>query len=137
VRVAAVSAQNGPEFVFNDCRVDKLRLERLESDALKFGYRVTAKPALNAQFGDLVARFGHTAMVEIRGESPNAQTDLPFNSVGAGENGTSSIGTPEQERERAAKREREIALQIENERNADEKPAGRRRKATGDGAAAH
>jgi hypothetical protein len=35
VRLAAVSAQNGPEFTFNDCRVDKLKLAKLESDALQ------------------------------------------------------------------------------------------------------
>lgn len=135
VRLAAVSAQNGPEFTFPGCRIDKLKLGRMESDALKFSYRVTAKPALNGQFGQLVERFGHTAMFELRGESPSAQTDLPLNSVGKNDNGTSSIGTPEQERDRANKREREIALEIENDRNADEKPAGRQRKAAAAGAA--
>jgi hypothetical protein len=111
VRLAAVSAQNGPEFTFSDCRIDKLKLERLESDALQCSYRVTAKPALNSLFGELVARFGHTAMVELRGESPNAQTDLPLNTVGKNESARPSIGTPEQERERARIRDREIAAQ--------------------------
>lgn len=128
VRLAAVSVQNGPEFVFNACRVDKIKLGRLESDALHLRYRVTAKPALNAHFGELVARFGHTAMIELRGDSPNAQADLPLNQVGAGEKGTSSIGSPEQERDRAAKRERKIAQDIENDRAGDEKPARGRRK---------
>jgi hypothetical protein len=133
VRLAAVSAANGPEFTFNDCRIDKLKLGRLESDALQCSYRVTAKPALNGHFGELVARFGHTAMIELRSESPNAQADLPLNGVGKYENGTSSIGTPEQERERAHENERKIARQIEEE--SDDKPKrGRPRKDTSAGA---
>lgn len=126
VRVAAVSAQNGPEFTFDGCRVDKLKFGRLESEALAFSYRVTAKPALNGQFGELVARFGHTAMIELRGESPSAQADLPLNSAGAGERATSSIGTPEQERERAQEREREIARDLESQHNGDSRPKGRK-----------
>lgn len=114
VRLAAVSVQNGPEFTFNDCRIDKLKFARLESESLSCSYRVTAKPALNGQFGELVARFGHTAMIELRGESPNAQGDLPLNSVGKGERGASSIGTPEEERDRAHAREREIAGRLED-----------------------
>jgi hypothetical protein len=47
-------------------------------------------------------------MIELRGESPNAQADLPLNSVGNGERGISSIGTPAEEREKAHAREREI-----------------------------
>lgn len=113
VRLAAVSVQNGPEFTFNDCRIDKLKFGRLESESLACSYRVTAKPALNGQFGELVARFGHTAMIELRGESPNAQGDLPLNSVGESERGTSSIGTPEEERESAHARQREIAQRLE------------------------
>jgi hypothetical protein len=135
VRLAAVSAQNGPEFTFNGCRIDKVKLARLESDALQCSYRVTAKPALNGKFGELVERLGHTAMIELRADSPNAQTDLPLNKAGAKERGTSSIGTPEQERERAAKREREITRQIEDDRNGEDKPKrGRPRKATPAGA---
>jgi hypothetical protein len=113
VRLAAVSAQNGPEFTFSDCRIDKLKLGRLESDALHLRYRVTAKPALNSLFGELVARFGHTAMIELRGESPNAQADLPLNSVGANESARPSLGTPKEEREKAHAREREIAAELE------------------------
>lgn len=126
VRLAAVSVQNGPEFTFNDCRIDKLKLGRQESDALKLRYRVTAKPALNAQFGELVSRFGHTAMIELRGESPNAQQEMPLNRVGANQAGTSSIGTPEEERERARARDREIAAQ-----NDTVKPGGRKKKSNG------
>ena len=128
VRLAAVSVQNGPEFTFNDCRIDKLKLARLESDALQCSYRVTAKPALNAQFGELVARFGHTAMVELRGESPNAQADLPLNSVAAGERGTSSVGTPAQERAKAHARERDIAKRIEEAHVNGEGPGDDERK---------
>lgn len=113
VRVAAVSEQNGPQFTFDGCRVDNITFGRLESDSLSFAYRVTAKPALNGQFGELVARFGHAAMIELRGESPSAQADLPLNGVGAGESSASSIGTPEEEREKAQARQRQIAAELE------------------------
>lgn len=135
VRVAAVSAKNGPEFTFDACRVDKLWFGRLESESLAFSYRVTAKPALNGQFGQLVERFGHTAMIELRGESPNAQESLPLNTVGAGESGTSSIGSPEEERERARQTEREIAKQIEADRLGGDEPKTTRRKSSAAGAA--
>lgn len=133
VRLAAVSAQNGPEFTFNDCRIDKLKFDRTESESLLCSYRVTAKPALNGQFGELVARFGHTAMIELRGESPNAQADLPLNSVGAGEHATSSIGTPEEEREKARLREQQLARDLETGHNGDAR-AKRGRKAAAEGA---
>lgn len=135
VRVAAVSEQNGPQFTFDGCRVDNITFGRLESEALSFAYRVTAKPALNGQFGELVARFGHTAMIELRGESPSAQGDLALNSAGAGERGTSSVGSPEQERERAQERERQIAKDIESDRNGDARPKGGRNKSAAEGAA--
>lgn len=111
VRLGAVSAQNGPEFQFQDCRIDKMALARIESETLKFRFRVTSKPALNGQFGELVSRLGHTAVIGLNAMSPNAQENLPLNSVGANEHGTSSIGSPEQERERIRERDREIAAQ--------------------------
>lgn len=114
VRLAAVSAQNGPEFTFNGCTVSKLRLEHLESDAVKASFRVTAKPALNAQFGELVAKFGHTAMVELRADSPLAQAELPLNGVGANERITSSIGTPKEERQKARRRDSRMREEFDN-----------------------
>lgn len=113
VRLGAVSAQNGPEFQFQDCRIDKMALAKIESETLKFRFRVTSKPALNGQFGELVGRFGHTAMIGLNAMSPNAQADLPLNSVGANESATSSLGTPREEREKAHAREREIAAELE------------------------
>jgi hypothetical protein len=78
VRLGAVSAKNGAQFQFANCVVDKIRIGSLDSDAMKFGFRVTAKPALNAAFGELVSRFGHTAMIGLNAESPTAQADLPL-----------------------------------------------------------
>jgi hypothetical protein len=78
VRLGAVSSKNGAQFKFEKCVVDKCKIGGLESDALKFGYRVTCKPALNAQFGELVSRFGHTAMIGLNAEVPNAQEVLPL-----------------------------------------------------------
>lgn len=83
VRLGAVSAANGPEYTFNDCVIDKLRLERLESEALMCSFRVTTKPALDGKFGELISRMGHTVVLRLNAVSPAAQASLPL-SNGAG-----------------------------------------------------
>ncbi len=86
VRLGAVSANNGPEYTFNDCVIDKLRLERLESEALLCGFRVTTKPALDGKFGELISRMGHTVVLRLNAVSPSAQAALPLtNGSGPGD----------------------------------------------------
>ena len=104
IRTAAVSAANGPEFTFNDCRVDKMSVNR----EMKGGFRITAKPALDSKFGQLIERLSHTVMIQVSGPSASDQSKLPLNSAGAGERGTSSIGSAYEEREKARIRDRQI-----------------------------
>jgi hypothetical protein len=86
VRLGAVSAANGPEYTFNDCVIDKLRLERLESEALLCSFRVTTKPALDGKFGELISRMGHTVVLRLNAQSPSAQAALPLtNGTGPGD----------------------------------------------------
>lgn len=113
IQLGAVSAANGPVFTFAGCRVDKIKLSTIGEDALNVSFRVTSKPALDAKFGELVGRLGHTIMVEVSAQTPSDQADLPLNSVGAHEAGTSSIGTPEQERDRARSRQRKIDAEMD------------------------
>jgi hypothetical protein len=105
MRLAAVSEKNGEEFAFKDCRIDKLRVNR----EMKGSLRMTTKPALDSKFGQLIERLGHTVMIQANGSSYSDQKQLPLNTVGAKEPVKSSIGTPQEEREKARERERKIA----------------------------
>jgi hypothetical protein len=107
MRLAAVDANNGAEFTFKDCRIDNLIVTREMKGAL----RMTTKPALDSKFGQLIERLGHTVMIQVNGTSASDQAELPLNSVAANEHGTSSIGTPEQERQNAHDREQKIAAE--------------------------
>lgn len=109
IRTAAVSELNGPEFTFSDCRIDKMAVSR----EMKGGFRITAKPALDSKFGQLIERLSHTVMIEVAGPSASDQSELPLNSAGANEPGTSSIGSPQQEREKGRERDRRVAAESE------------------------
>lgn len=119
IRTAAVNALNGPEFTFTDCRIDKMAVNR----EMKGGFRITAKPALDSKFGQLIERLSHTIMIQVNGASASDQKELPLNSAGADERVTSSIGTAEEEREKARERDRKI--------NADNETIPRGTKANG------
>ena len=84
VRLGAVNAANGSMYEFNDSVVDNLTLGKLESDSLSCDFRVVTKPALNGQFGELISRMGHTAMIGVNAISPNAQVSLPLNGAATG-----------------------------------------------------
>lgn len=109
MRLAAVSERNGEEFAFKDCRVDKLRVNR----EMKGSLRMTTKPALDSKFGQLIERLGHTVMFQANGSSNSDQKELPLNKVGAKESPKPSIGSPQQEREKARERERKIAADLD------------------------
>lgn len=109
MRLAAVSERNGEEFAFKECRVDKLRVNR----EMKGSLRMTTKPSLDSKFGQLIERLGHTVMFQANGSSNSDQKELPLNTVGAKEPVKSSIGSPQQERDKAHERERKIAADNE------------------------
>lgn len=134
LRTAAVSAANGPEFQFTQCRIDKVQLNA----AMQVSFRCTTKPALDGRFGELIARLGHTVMLELRADTPSAQADLPLNTIGgdapaaekpkrgrppgkpANGNGhtppPAAIGTPDEERAIGHTREQQIAQAIVDDR---------------------
>jgi hypothetical protein len=117
--------ENHVQFEFTDCKISKIKLTLATGGATLMSCRVTVKPTLNDTLAELLERLGHTVTVEIRGEVPGAQQDLPLNRVGHGEQATSSIGTPQQEREKARERERKLAAELEMAHHAP-KPKGRR-----------
>jgi hypothetical protein len=129
MRLAAVSERNGEEFAFKDCRVDKLRVNR----EMKGSLRMTTKPALDSKFGQLIERLGHTVMFQANGSSNSDQKELPLNKVGAKESPKSSIGSPQQEREKARERELNIAADLDTVKraakhgSAKKKPTAKRR----------
>lgn len=106
IRTAAVSELNGPEFTFSDCRIDKMAVSR----EMKGGFRITAKPALDSKFGQLIERLSHTVMIEVSGPSASDQSELPLNSASTNE---PSIGSPQEEREKARERDRKVAAENE------------------------
>ena len=128
MRLAAVSEKNGEEFAFKDCRLDKLRVNR----EIKGSFRMTTKPALDSKFGQLIERLGHTVMIQAKGSSDSDQKQLPLNTVGAKEPVKSSIGSPQEEREKARERERKIAADRDTVRSSAAKktvkPAGKKKR---------
>lgn len=116
-----------------DVKLSKVTLELVDGKVF-LSCRVRGPAVLDDHFGDFMDKLGDAIECEMRFEQPGQQKDLALNAVGKNEKGTSSVGTPEQERDRAAKRERKIALDIENDRNGEEKPARGRRKSSGESA---
>lgn len=47
--------------------------------------KVTVEPTLDESLAELVAQMGKAVVIELRGEPPGAQKDLPLNSHGTGE----------------------------------------------------
>jgi hypothetical protein len=66
-------------FEFTDCDVKKIKLDRQTGGTALMSCRVTTKQAMRANLADLLERLGHAVSIEIRGEAPGAQKDLPLN----------------------------------------------------------
>lgn len=138
VRVASPLDQARKMFEQPNCKISRMRIV-LANTALDIH-----KPVLSCKIehsgGDasaikaLIEKLGKTVRVEIRGEQPGQQKDLPLNTFGS--KGTikrekvdtkkrrggrpptktdsedNDIGTPEQERQKSRTREQEIAQQL-------------------------
>lgn len=91
-----------------DVKLSKVVLELLEGRVF-MSCKVRGPAVLDEQFGNFMDKLGDSIECEMRFEQPGQQKDLPLNTVGANESATPSIGTPEQEREKARIRERDIA----------------------------
>jgi hypothetical protein len=76
---------DGREITFTSCKLSKIRLELREGGDTALTCKVTAEPVLDASLAPLIQRCGHTVFVELRGEPPTAQQDLPLNRHGADE----------------------------------------------------
>jgi hypothetical protein len=70
---------------FADCKLSKIKLAAQDGGETMLSCKVTTQPILDETLAELFERFGSKVEVEIRGEPPGAQQDLPLNQHGEGE----------------------------------------------------
>jgi hypothetical protein len=80
-----VRVSGGEEFEFVDSKLTKVRFKPQVGGQTLMSMKVTSPPALTEAYARLVAQFGHTVDIEIRGDLPTDQQDLPLNTHGTGE----------------------------------------------------
>ena len=70
---------------FTDCKLTKIKLACKDDNTGEtlLSCKVTTPPILNETLAELFKRFGTKVEVEIRGEPPGAQMDMPLNAHGA------------------------------------------------------
>lgn len=94
-----------------DVKLSMVKLNLMEGGKVLMSCKVRGPAVLDASFGEFMDKLGDSIECEMRFEQPGQQEKLPLNTVGANESSRPSIGTPEEERERARIRDREIAEQ--------------------------
>lgn len=72
---------------FTDCKLSKIKLAPQDGGETLLSCKVTTPPILDETLAELFERFGTKVEVEIRGEPPGAQQDLPLNKHGDVEQG--------------------------------------------------
>ena len=70
---------------FTECKLTKIKLAPQDGGETLLSCKVTSPPILDETLAELFERFGGQVEVEIRGEPPGAQQDLPLNRAGEGE----------------------------------------------------
>jgi hypothetical protein len=76
----------GREFEFSDVKVTKTKLALAVGGVSLMSCKVTVIPALNASYAELIDQFGQSCEIELRGDLPTDQQDLPLgNKFGEGE----------------------------------------------------
>lgn len=66
-------------FDFKDCKLSKIKLDMRQGGVVAMSCKVQFAPDLDGKFATLFECLGHTVQIELRGESPGAQADLPLN----------------------------------------------------------
>jgi hypothetical protein len=94
------------KFEFTDCKISKIKLAPALGGDTLMSCKVVVKPALNETLAELLDRLGHTISVEIRGEAPGAQQDLPLNTFTDGGEQATMSNTGRQIQAAAGKAER-------------------------------
>jgi len=132
---------------FTECKLTKIKLACQDGGETLLSCKVTTPPILNETLAELFERFGAKVEVEIRGEPPGAQQDLPLNTFGAkGAPATESKSNGNQapppidktrvlspgQAEREAETQRQLGealrgLEKQDAEKVDEKPAPRKR----------
>jgi hypothetical protein len=80
-----VRLKGGKELKHTECKLTGISFTKTEGGTTLMSLKVTTAPALDASLAEFYSQFGEQVDVEIRGELPGAQKDLPLNSHGAGE----------------------------------------------------
>lgn len=75
----------GGHVQFTECKLSKIKLACQDGGETLLSCKVTSPPILDETLAELFERFGDKVEVEIRGEPPGAQQDLPLNKAGEGE----------------------------------------------------
>lgn len=71
------------EIHFNECKLSKIKLACTKGGDTLLSCKVTTLPILDETLPQLFGRFGEVVEVEIRGEPPGAQQDLPLATAGS------------------------------------------------------
>jgi hypothetical protein len=95
-----------------DVKLSNVVLELVEGKVF-MSCKVRGPAVLDEHYGDFMDKLGDSIECEMRFEQPGQQKDLPLNTTGASESIKPSIGTPEEERERAREADRKIAAERE------------------------
>jgi hypothetical protein len=103
--VSIVHGLHEAEVEFKEVKLSKVCLELRDGGEVAMSCKVRGPATLDESFGLFMDKLGDSIEVEMRFEPPGQQQSLPLNSVGANERGTSSVGTPAQERAKARERE--------------------------------
>lgn len=120
---------NRNEVEFKDVRLSKVRLHLRggkADEAVVMSLKLRGPATLDENFGELMDKLGDSVEVELRFEPPGQQQDLPLNSVGANERGSSSVESPARERAKAHEREAQISNDMEAEGLKPAKHRGRK-----------
>lgn len=99
----AISYGLSGHVAFTDCKLSKIKLACQDGGETLMSCKVTSPPILDETLAELFERFGDKVEIEIRGEPPGAQQDLPLNKAGEGEQPSAakrSRGRPRKSRDK-------------------------------------
>lgn len=80
-----VRLKGGTELQLKDCKLIKIKIALAVGGVSLMSCKVQCAPDLDDTFTELVDNFGQAVDVEIRGDLPSDQQDLPLNKHGTGE----------------------------------------------------
>lgn len=80
-----VRLKGGTEIKHSNSKISGISFSRTEGGTTLMSCKVTTAPTLDASLAEFYSQMGEQVDVELRGEPPGAQADLPLNTHGTGE----------------------------------------------------